>query len=196
VTYGGYVNVSRQDINRTSPQILDMVISDLAAQYAIATETVACTDLLAGATAGTALDASPSGDEIAAVLWAAVATTYTNVKNAGRVLLAVAPGDLGKFAGSFAPYGGTNSQGTGFTAGSFNSGPMGTISGIPVVMTPGLSTGQALLINTAGVSLFEQGGSALQVVEPSVWGVQVGYAGDFETVVMQTGSVISIDTVP
>jgi hypothetical protein len=44
--------------------------------------------------------------------------------------------------------------------------------------------------------MFEQGGSALQVVEPSVWGVQVGYAGDFETVVMQTGSVISIDTVP
>jgi HK97 family phage major capsid protein len=196
VTYGGYVNVSRQDINRTSPQILDMVISDLAAQYAIATEAVACTDLLAGATAGTALDASPSGDEIAAVLWAAVATTYSNVKGAGRVLLAVAPGDLGKFAGSFAPYGATNSQGTGFTAGSFASGAMGTISGIPVVMTPGLSTGQALLINTAGVQLFEQGGSALQVVEPSVWGVQVGYAGDFETVVMQTGSVISIDTVP
>jgi HK97 family phage major capsid protein len=196
VTYGGYVNVSRQDINRTSPQILDMVISDLAAQYAIATEAVACTDLLAGATAGTALDASPSADEIAAVLWAGVAVTYTNVKGAGRVLLAVAPGDLGKFAGSFAPYGATNSQGTGFTAGSFGSGTMGTISGIPVVMTPGLAGGQALLINTAGVQLFEQGGSALQVVEPSVWGVQVGYAGDFETVVMQTGSVISIDTVP
>jgi hypothetical protein len=65
-----------------------------------------------------------------------------------------------------------------------------------MVMTPGLSTGQALLINTAGVQLFEQGGSALQVVEPSVWGVQVGYAGDFETVIVQTGSIISIDTVP
>jgi HK97 family phage major capsid protein len=196
VTYGGYVNVSRQDINRTSPQILDMVINDLAAQYATATETATGTALLAGATAGTALDASPSGEEISAALWAAVAVTYTNVKGAGRVFLAVAPGDLGKFAASFAPYGATNSQGTGFMAGSFNSGPMGTISGIPVVMTPGLSTGQALLINTAGVQLFEQAGTALQVVEPSVWGVQVGYAGDFVPVVQQTGSIISIDTVP
>jgi HK97 family phage major capsid protein len=195
-TYGGYVNVSRQDISRTSPQILDMVIADLAAEYAIATEAAACADLLAGATAGTALDASPSADEITAALWAGAAVTYTNVRGAGRLLLAVAPGDVGKFAGSFAPVNPSNTQSSGFTAGSFGSGVLGSISGIPVVMTPGLSTGQALLINTAGVQLFEQGGSALQVVEPSVWGVQVGYAGDFETVIVQTGSIISIDTVP
>ena len=37
-TFGGYVNVSKQDINRTSPAILDMVINDLAEQYAIETE--------------------------------------------------------------------------------------------------------------------------------------------------------------
>ena len=37
-TFGGYVNVSKQDINRSSPAILDMIINDLAEQYAIATE--------------------------------------------------------------------------------------------------------------------------------------------------------------
>ena len=40
VTYGGYVNVSRQDIDFSSPSMLDVVIQDLAAQYAIQTEAV------------------------------------------------------------------------------------------------------------------------------------------------------------
>ena len=38
VTYGGYVNVSRQDIDLSQPSMLDVVINDLAAQYAIQTE--------------------------------------------------------------------------------------------------------------------------------------------------------------
>ena len=164
-TYGGYVNVSKQDIQRTNPQILDMVIDDLASEYAIQTE-------------------------------AAAATAYTNVRGAGRLILAVAPGDLGLFGRLFAPYNPTNSQGSGFSAGSFGSGAMGAISGIQVIMTPGLAAGQALVINTAGVKLFEYRYGSLQVNEPSVWGVQVGYAGDFETVIVQTGSIISIDTAP
>ena len=40
VTYGGYVNVSRQDIDFAQPSMLDVVINDLAAQYAIQTEAV------------------------------------------------------------------------------------------------------------------------------------------------------------
>lgn len=195
-TYGGYVNVSKQDINRTSPQILDMVIGDLASQYAIETEAATCTALLAGATAGTALDATPSGDEVAAALWAAAATAYSNVKGGGRLIIAVAPSDLAKFGPIFQPVNPSNSQSTGFSAGSFGSGAMGAISGMAVVMTPGLAGGQALVINTAAVRLFEAKYGALQVNEPSVWGVQVGYAGDFQPVIVQTGAIVSIDTVP
>ena len=33
-----YVNVSKQNINRSSPAVLDMIINDLAGQYAIETE--------------------------------------------------------------------------------------------------------------------------------------------------------------
>ena len=38
VTYGGYVNVSRQDIDFAQPSMLDVVVNDLASQYAIQTE--------------------------------------------------------------------------------------------------------------------------------------------------------------
>ena len=51
-TFGGYVNVSKQDINRTSPAILDMIIADLAEQYAIETEEETADVLWAAATAG------------------------------------------------------------------------------------------------------------------------------------------------
>jgi HK97 family phage major capsid protein len=38
VTYGGYVNVSRQNIDFSQPSVMDIIINDLAAQYAIETE--------------------------------------------------------------------------------------------------------------------------------------------------------------
>jgi HK97 family phage major capsid protein len=46
-TYGGYVNVSRQNVDWTQPQILDIVINDLAGQYAIETENAAVDFFLA-----------------------------------------------------------------------------------------------------------------------------------------------------
>ena len=66
-TYGGYVNVSKQDINRTSRHRSSTWSSPTwPVEYAIETEQAAVADLLAGATAGTALDATPTQAEIAA----------------------------------------------------------------------------------------------------------------------------------
>jgi hypothetical protein len=74
---------------------------------------------------------------------------------------------------------------------------MGAISGIATIMTPGFAAaGQALVVNTGAVRVFEHRYGALQVDEPSVWGLQVGYAGDFQTAIVQTGGIVSIDTVP
>src|SRR5262245_60775918 len=42
-TYGGYVNVSRQDADFTQPGIMDIIIGDLGALYAKVTEAAACT---------------------------------------------------------------------------------------------------------------------------------------------------------
>jgi HK97 family phage major capsid protein len=196
-TYGGYVNVSKQDINRTSPQILDMVIADLASEYATETEKACVAALLAGATAGTALDATPTPAEIATALWTAAATVYSSMKGGGQLLLLVAPGDMGLFGPIFAPVNPQNGYSSGFNAGSFGSGPMGAISGIATIMTPGFAAaGQALVVNTGAVRVFEHRYGALQVDEPSVWGLQVGYAGDFQTAIVQTGGIVSIDTVP
>jgi HK97 family phage major capsid protein len=192
--YGGYVNVSKQDIRRTSPQILDMIINDLAGQYAIETEDACGTDLVAGGTtATTPLPLTPDATEINATLWAAVAQSYTATQGQGGLLLVVSPDQMATFGPLFVPVNPQNAASTGFNAGSFGSGVMGSISGIPVVMSPPLAAGTRLLVNTSAVKLFEARYGAMQVNEPSVWGVQVGYAGEFETVIAEAGGVIVIE---
>jgi hypothetical protein len=163
-TYGGYVNVSRQDIQRTSPGILDMVINDLAAQYAIETEN-ACVD----------------------------AEAYNGTQGMGRLFIGVSPDMLSLVGPLFAPVNPTNAYSTGFSAGSYGTGAMGAISGLAVVMSVGFAAKTILAISTAAARVFEHRYGALQVVEPSVWGVQVGYAGDFQTVVQQATGVIKVN---
>jgi len=51
VTYGGYVNVSRQNIDLSNGQVMDIIIRDLAAQYAIQTEAAVGVELTASTTA-------------------------------------------------------------------------------------------------------------------------------------------------
>lgn len=193
-TYGGYVNVSRQDINRTTPAILDMVINDLAAEYAIATETSCGTVLGTGSTAGTNTPITPTSTptDISNALWGAAAVAYANMRGQGQLLLAVSPDMMGLVGPLFAPINPLNAQSSGFEAGSFGSGAMGAISGIQVIMSPPLPAKTMLVVNTRAVRVFEMRYGALQVVEPSVWGVQVGYAGDFQTIVIVAGGVIKL----
>ena len=94
-TYGGYVNVSRQIIDWSSPAIMDIVVQDLAAQYAIQTETAAAAQFLAAATAGTVIPTgATTADAVPAAVWAAVGTIYTTIPNAGRIVAVASPAML------------------------------------------------------------------------------------------------------
>src|SRR5215207_4204996 len=112
VTYGGYVNVSRQDIDFAQPSMLDVVVNDLASQYAIQTEAVLGTLIQAQANnvevAGSA--GSETAANLAAALWAAAAAVYTAVKGVGRVALVVPPSRLGRWGALFAPVNPQNAQ--------------------------------------------------------------------------------------
>ena len=63
-------------------------------------------------------------------------------------------------------------------------------------MSAGLATDTILVYSTAAVKAFEYKYGNLQVVEPSVWGVQVGYAGDFDSVVIEPTGVVRVTTAP
>jgi HK97 family phage major capsid protein len=193
-TFGGYVNVSKQDINRSSPAILDMVIRDLAEQYAIETEEEAAAVMTAAATAGPVIPASPTGANVATAIWGAAGSVFAATKGQGRTVVAVSPDQLGAIGPLFPTVNPQNAYSTGFPVGSIGQGEQGSISGLTVIMSAGLAADTILVYSTAAVKAFEYRYGNLQVVEPSVWGVQVGYAGDFDCVVIEPTGVVRVTT--
>jgi len=194
VTYGGYVNVSRQDIDFAQPSMLDVVVQDLASQYAIQTEAVLGTLVQTQANnievAGSA--GSETAANLSAALWAAAAAVYTAVKGQGRIFLVVPPSRLALWGQLFAPINPQNAQSSGFNASDFGSGILGNISGIPVICSPGYPTVTNHLgsvMSSAAIEVYEQRVGALQVTEPSVLGVQVAYAGYFTPMLIETAGV-------
>lgn len=192
VTYGGYLNVSQQDIDFSTPSIMDIVIEGLASQYAIVTEAAVGTKL--DASTGTPINygAAPTAATITAAVWAAAAAAYTAVKGQGRLILALAPDRLAVFGPLFPPINAQNAQSQGLFAGNFTQGPVGAVSGLDVVMSAGLASGKAFLFSTAAIDVFEQRKGAMSIAEPSVLGVQVGYAGYFTSVILSNPGIIEL----
>lgn len=191
-TYGGYVNVSRQTIDFSNPQALDLVVNGLAQQYSITTEAAVGDALATTATAPIGYGASPTDATVAAAVWEAVGALYSVTKGQGRAIIVVAPDVLGVFGPLFAPVNPQNAQSAGFTAAQFNQGLMGSVGGVPVYMSAGLDAGDAFALSTAAIEVFEQRVGTLQVVEPSVFGLQVAYAGYFSTLVVNDDAIIPL----
>jgi HK97 family phage major capsid protein len=189
-TYGGYVNVSRQLADWSQPDAMQLIVNDLASNYALATENAAVDAFVAGGTAGGgSIPADGNATGTAAAIWGAAAKVYAATKGQGRIFLGCGPDMLGKIAPAFAPYNPTNAQGVGFTAAGFGQGVVGTISGVPVVMSAAFDAGKAFVASTAAIEAYEQRVGALQVTEPSVLGTQVAYAGYFAQLLVEAAGV-------
>lgn len=192
VTYGGYVNVSRQDIDFSSPQIMDIIINDLASRYAIQTEAAVGTALDGSTATAVGYGASPTAATIRAALWAAAGDIYIGTAGQGRVVLALAPDRLEVFGPLFTPIVSVSQTGDGLSAGDYASGLVGAVAGIPTYMSAGLASTKAFLFSTAAIDVFEQRVGTLQVTEPSVLGVQVAYAGYFTPLRLQDTGIIEL----
>jgi hypothetical protein len=192
VTYGGYVNVSRQDIDFSSPQIMDIIINDLASRYAIQTEAATGTTLDGSTSTNVGYGASPTAATIRAAIWSAASTIFTATAGQGRVVLALAPDRLNVFGPLFTPIVSVAQTGDGLSAGDYSSGLVGAVAGVPTYMSAGLASGKAFLFSTAAIDVFEQRVGTLQVTEPSVLGVQVAYAGYFTPLRLVDNGIIEL----
>ena len=195
LTYGGYVNVSRQSIDFDSPGILDIIISDLAAQYAIHRGRGVHHD--AAATAGTAIaTGAATAAGVMTSLWAAVSSIYTASKGAGQVFAITGPDMLPILGPVFPPYNPTNAVSPGLAAGDFGTGLIGSISGVPLYVSAGCGTLRILVFSTAAAEVYEDRIGSLQVVEPSVLGLQVAYAGYFTPMTIDADLIVKIVKTP
>jgi hypothetical protein len=196
-TIGGYVNVSRQDIDWTQPQIMDIVIADLAGQYAIDTEVLTCGDLTTAAPAGPTL---PTGaidpDALASALWTAAADVIFATAGQGRIVAVTSTTLIGQIGPLFPPVNPQDAQSAGMTTTALNTGLAGNVAGIPIYVSGGMATDTILVLSTAAAEAYEDRIGSLQVVEPSVLGVQVAYAGYFTPLVIEATGIIKITKTP
>jgi HK97 family phage major capsid protein len=196
-TYGGYVNISKQDLDWSQPSILDLVISDLAGKYGTVTEAALGAAVIAAApTSDTIPTGAPTAAALNAALWKAAGTIFTATAGTGRLAMFLPPDQLGVWAPLFAPVNPTNAISPGFEAANFSSGAMGQISGIPVYMTAGLPAGSSVVVSSAAVEVYEDRIGSLQVIEPSVLGLQVAYAGYYTWLVVEPTGLAEIIKTP
>jgi HK97 family phage major capsid protein len=198
VTYGGYVNVSRQDIDFTQPGIMDIVINDLAAQYAVQTEAAACSAFDTAATAGIAIaTGAATAAGVATSLWDAASKIYTATKGAGRVFAVTGPDMLPILGPVFPPVNPQNAiSQTGLSVGDFGTGLVGNLSGIPLYVSGGVGALRILVLTPAAAEVYEDRIGSLQVIEPSVLGIQVAYAGYFTPMVVESTGIVKIVKTP
>jgi HK97 family phage major capsid protein len=196
-TLGGYVNVSRQDIDFTQPGVMDIVINDLASVYAIQTEAASFTTFDAAATPGVAIPTgAATAGAVSTSLWDAASKIYTATKGAGRVFAITGPDMLPILGPVFPPVNPQNAISPGLAAGDFGTGVVGQISGIPLYVSAGCGTLRILVFSTSAAEVYEDRIGALQVVEPSVLGVQVAYAGYFTPMVIEGTAIVKIVKTP
>lgn len=177
-TLGGYVNVARQvlDWGVTS---LDVIVNQLAARYSYATERFAYTEM-AKSTSHVPLAAGANSQAVIAAIYAAAGMVFTET---GQLPTTLATGPLGwARLGSLSSTDGVptfpflnpvNASGSGFNATSFSGNPVG----LNLVVTPAITDDTFWVLNSLALEMYEQVIGQLSVVEPSVVGIQVSYAG-------------------
>jgi hypothetical protein len=89
-----------------------------------------------------------------------------------------------------------NAISPGLSAGDFHTGLVGSISGIPIYVSAGVGTLRMLVLSSIAAEVYEDRIGSLQVVEPSVLGVQVAYAGYFTPLVIESGAIVKVTKTP
>ena len=178
-TYGGTVDISRQDIDWTSPAAWDILVRDLADVYAIQTETAAVAAFEAAITAAAVVVATNDLKGWTLALYTAAMHSYkATFRMPDRVWCSLdvwaALGSLVDVARPAFPPGGNLDTAAGSSSlASFN----GDVLGLPRIVVPTLPAGTCVVGNSALFEVYEEVIGLLSVIEPSILGVQVAYGG-------------------
>ena len=140
---------------------------------------------------------APTLADVSKALWAAAGQAYAAIRGLGRLVRSPCRPTCSALIGPlFANVNPTNAVSTGFVAANFDSGPQEPSPDSAPSCRPGSTSARRSSYNTAATSCYEDRVGALQVVEPSVLGVQVAYAGYFKNPIHEPGGVVKIAVAP
>ena len=179
-TYGGTVDISRQDIDWTSPGAWDILVRDLAQVYAVQTETAAAAAFKAAATATAVTVATNDLKGWSLAIYTAAMHAYqAGFLMPDRIWCSLdvwaALGSLVDVARVVIP---TNTVDEMGAPGTSNLADFrGDLFGVPRVVVPTFAAGTCIIGNSGLFEVYEEVIGLLSVVEPSILGVQVAYGG-------------------
>ncbi|GAB3750061.1 hypothetical protein [Microlunatus parietis] len=181
-TFGGTLNVSRQDIDWTSPSAWNALITDLQMEYGADTEDTAAQEFAAAVTQTEAVtDENSLQAWIDALYQAAVKSATANgtrratsLRLPNRIWTSI---DMWASLGSVISAARATNRSNDNPGSSQPTGFAGDILDIPRVMAPGLPAGTVIVGRDALFEAYEERIGLLQAIEPKVLGVEVAYGG-------------------
>jgi HK97 family phage major capsid protein len=179
-TYGGTVDISRQDIDWTSPGAWDILVRDLANVYAVQTETAAAAAFKAGATATPVVVATNDLKGWTLAIYTAAMHAYqAGFMMPDRIWCSLdvwaALGSLVDVARVVLPQDTVAEMGAPGT--STIASMRGDLLGVPRIVVPTFVAGTCIIGNSSMFEVYEEVIGLLSVIEPSILGVQVAYGG-------------------
>ena len=178
-THGGTVDISRQDIDWTSPSAWDILVKDLADVYAVETEEVVATAFANSALGPPVTVADDTLQGWVTALYVAAASAYAQAKRMpDRVWCSL---DVWAQLGALVDVGRVvfpTSGNSDTAAGSQNlQNFSGDVLGLPRIVVPTFPAGTCIVGASPMYEAYEEVIGLLSVVEPSILGVQVAYGG-------------------
>lgn len=176
-TRGGYVNVARQVLDWGIAS-MDVIVGQLAARYAYSTERAAYAELQLS-TGHVPLAAGADGATVVKAIYDAAALVFEQTGQLPTVLLCGPKGwaRLGSITDAAGrqifPFLAPGNAGGQQSATSLEGNPVG----LRLVVSPAITDDTFWVLNAYALECYEQTVGQLSVVEPSVLGIQVAYAG-------------------
>jgi hypothetical protein len=181
-TYGGVVDISRQDIDWTSPSAWDALLTDLEGVYAKETENAAA-DAFAASVVSTAIEVGGTGaastfQQWATALYAAAAQAYAGVEELPNHIWASLDmwATLGPVIDQWTRQ--VSSDGRRPAAGASSPASFdGNVLDFPRTVVPSFPSGTLIVGVKEKAEVYEDRIGLLTAVEPRLLGVEVAFGG-------------------
>lgn len=183
-TIGGWLNVSRQEIDWTSPSAWNIIVNDLQAMYAEESDAITSNEFEEGVTQSVA--AIPLADKYKLEAWVkalyAAATMVATKNGTERARVSRLPNaiftsmDMWETVGTVLDVSAIKDPG--FRGGQGSPGSFaGSILSFPRIMVPGLPAGTVIVGRRESFEFYEERVGLLTALVPRVFGVEIAYGG-------------------
>jgi hypothetical protein len=193
-TYGGYVTLSEQAIDFTTPEVIGLLLDDMGRIYANQTDNVAADALVAGATTDEAFVGSIT-DPAAWALWVSTSAQVILSASNGNLPthLFVSPDRWGNLLGLsdtsdrplFPNIGPMNAYGD-----LAVTSDMGMAFGLRVVVDRNFAAGTTIIGDASGFECYEQQKGAISVDVPSTLSRTIAFRGYFSTLMLDASKFV------